>query len=475
MPEPRGFLTHPRRDPEKEPASERVRHFREIERRLPVVTAREQAARCMGCGVPFCHSGCPLGNAIPDWNDLVREDRWRAASTSLHATNNFPEVTGRICPAPCEAACVNALDSDAVTIRAIERAIADRAADEGLLPRPAERKTGRRVAIIGSGPAGLACAQQLARAGHDVTVYERDDRPGGLLRYGIPDFKLDKAVIDARVRQMEAEGVRFQTGVEVGRDVTIGALRTNHQAVVVATGSGRPRDLAVPGRDLANVHFAMDYLVRANRAVAGGVVADPITATHKRVLVLGGGDTGADCVGTAHRQGAASVVQIELMPRPPEARSPKNPWPEWPLVLRTSTSLEEGGAREFGLLTKRLVGDERGAVKALEAARVTWDGGVMKETGELDSFDCDLVLLALGFVGPDPAAWRGGALTLDERGNVRAPIGSFATSTDGVFACGDARRGASLVVWAIWEGREAARAVDAYLLGESRLPTSPLL
>jgi glutamate synthase (NADPH/NADH) small chain len=480
MPDPRGFLEHERREPEKEPPETRVRHFHEFERSLSVVDAREQATRCMGCGVPFCHTGCPLGNAIPDWNELVRTDRFRDALVALEATNNFPEFTGRVCPAPCEAACVAGVHGEPVAIKAIERAISDRAAREGWLkPKPAERRTGKRVGVIGSGPAGLACAQELARAGHAVTVYEKDARPGGLLRYGIPDFKLEKALVDARIFQLRAEGVSFTTGMHVGVDVTLGELRARYDAVVVATGATLPRDLPIPGRDLGGVHFAMEYLVRQNRTLGGEPVRDPILATGKKVIVLGGGDTGSDCLGTALRQGAAEVVQIELLPRPPEERSPETPWPMWPLVYRTSTSQEEGGRREFAVLTKRFVEGEGGRVRGLELSRVEWSKGpdgkrAMREIeGSTFTLEADLVLLALGFVGPDPTTWQGGGLAMDERGNVRASATDFATGTHGVFACGDARRGQSLVVWAIWEGREAARAVDAYLMGETSIPTSP--
>lgn len=478
MGKPTGFLEHPRRESPKEPKAERLRTFREFERSLPIVQAREQGARCMSCGVPFCHTGCPLGNAIPDWNTLVYEDRWQEALAALHSTNNFPEITGRICPAPCEAACVAALHDEPVAIRAIERAIADRGlAEAWVASRPRQCRTARSVAVVGSGPAGLACAQQLSRAGHAVTVLERDDRLGGLLRYGIPDFKLDKSVIDARLEQMRAEGVAFTTGVNVGVDVTIGELRSGHDAVVLATGARRPRDLAIEGRELDGVCFAMEFLVQQNRVVAGDVVGNQILATGKRVVILGGGDTGSDCLGTALRQRAASVVQIELMPRPPDERAPETPWPLWPMMMRTSSSQEEGGSREFGVLTKRLLGEE-GHVRALEAVRVEWLTGVdgrrsfREIEGSSFRIEADLVLLAMGFAGAETQP-----VAFDEWGRVRAAPGSFATSVERVFACGDARRGQSLVVWAIWEGREAARAIDAYLravpLVKAKLPTSP--
>jgi glutamate synthase (NADPH/NADH) small chain len=455
------FIDHARKGPDKEPPSERLAHFREFERRLPVLAAREQGARCMNCGVPTCHGGCPLGNAIPDFNDLVYRDKWRAASASLHATNNFPEVTGRVCPAPCEAACVLELQSSPVTIRSLERECADRAFDEGWVqPQPAERRTGKRVAVVGSGPAGLACAQELARMGHDVTVLERDDRLGGLMRYGIPDFKLEKSLIDRRIEQMRAEGVSFRTGVSVGRDVTIASLCATHDAVVLATGATIPRDLAVPGREFSGVHFAMPFLAQANRAAAGDGVRDAIDAKGLRVLILGGGDTGSDCLGTSLRQGAASVVQLEIAPRPPEARGANEHWPNWPWIFRESTSQEEGGAREFAVRTERFTGDAEGRVTGVECARIAWEGGAMQDTGERVRFDADLVLLAMGFVAPESSAWTGTALTTDPRGNIQADWGRFATSEPRVYACGDARRGQSLVVWAIAEGRACARAVS---------------
>ncbi len=478
MSKPTGFLEYPRRESPKAPKAARLRTFHEFEKSLPVAQAREQGARCMSCAVPFCHTGCPLGNVIPDWNALVYEDRWREALAALHATNNFPEITGRICPAPCEAACVAALHDEPVAIRAIERAIADEGLAEVLCgSRPRPRRTAKSVAVIGSGPAGLACAQQLARAGHAVTVLERDDRLGGLLRYGIPDFKLDKSLIDARLDQMRAEGVVFETGVDVGVDVTIGELRSEHDAVVIATGARRPRDLVVEGRELAGAHFAMEFLVQQNRVVAGDVVPGQILASGKKVVILGGGDTGSDCLGTALRQGAASVVQIELMPRPPDERAPETPWPLWPMMLRTSSSQEEGGSREFAVLTKRLIG-EQGRVCALEVVRVDWVTGAdgkrsLREIpGSEFRLEADLVLLAMGFSGAEAQP-----VACDASGRVRADARSFATSVERVFACGDARRGQSLVVWAIWEGREAARAVDAFLrevpLSKAKLPTSP--
>ncbi|HJL17829.1 MAG TPA: glutamate synthase subunit beta [Sandaracinaceae bacterium LLY-WYZ-13_1] len=475
-----GFLEYERHLPERRPVEERVKDFKEIERHLPVVEAREQGARCMNCGIPFCHSGCPLGNVIPDWNDLVYRDEWRAAIVSLHSTNNFPEMTGRICPAPCEEACVLNINDDPVTIEHIEMEIADRAWNEGWVkPQPPERKTGKKVAVVGSGPAGLAAAQQLGRAGHDVVVFERADRIGGLLRYGIPDFKMEKHHIDRRIAQMEAEGVTFRRGVHVGVDLPFERLEREHDAVVLAIGSTTPRDLDIPGRELDGVVLAMDFLPQQNRVVAGDTLEDQLTATGKKVVILGGGDTGSDCLGTSLRQGAEHVIQIELMPKPPEARTEDMPWPQWPMVLRTSSSQEEGGDREWSILTKRFSGED-GKLEKLHAVRLAWEKGDdgrmrMKEVEGSDfEIEADLCLLALGFVGPEKdglLAQVGAELT--ERGNVKATEDAYATSVDGVFACGDARRGQSLVVWAIWEGRECARAVDAYLCGESELPSSP--
>lgn len=477
MGKPTGFLEHERALPDRRPVDERVKDFREFERHLPIVEVQAQGARCMNCGIPFCHQGCPLGNAIPDWNDLVYRDQWREAIAALHATNNFPEVTGRICPAPCEEACVLNINDDPVTIEHIEMEIADRAWEEGWVkPEPAETQTGKSVGVVGSGPAGLACAQQLARAGHAVTVYERADRVGGLLRYGIPDFKMEKHHVDRRVAQMEAEGVTFRTGVEVGVDVTMDALRETHDAVVLAIGSTTPRDLPIEGRELDGVVFAMDFLTRQNKAVAGDAVPDPISAKGKHVVILGGGDTGSDCLGTSLRQGAASVTQIELMPRPPESREEAQPWPEYPMVLRTSSSQEEGGERDWSILTKAFEGED-GKLKRLRVARIEWvEGGDGRKRfeeveGSETTIDCDLCLLAMGFVHPEVDGGLG--VDTDERGNVAASLSDFATSAPDVFACGDARRGQSLVVWAIWEGREAARAVDAHLMGSSALPSSP--
>jgi len=473
-----GFLEVERKGPSKEKVAERLKHWHEFERATPEEQLQAQGARCMDCGIPFCHKGCPLGNIIPDWNDLVYRGRWRDAIERLHSTNNFPEFTGRICPAPCEEACVLNINDDAVTIKNIERNIIDRAfAEHWVKPQIADRRTGKRVAVVGSGPAGMACAQQLARAGHEVVLFERDDRVGGLLRYGIPDFKMEKHHIDRRMEQMAAEGVTFRTSVDVGVDVTGEQLRREFDAVVLSVGSTKPRDLAVAGRELRGVHFAMDFLPQQNKVVAGDRVPGQILATGQRVVILGGGDTGSDCLGTSNRQGARSVHQFELLPEPPKDRPPLV-WPNWPMILRTSSSHEEGVARDWSINTKAFLGDAQGHVRALRAVRLDWvhDNGrpVMQEIpGSEFELPCELVLLALGFLGPETGtivSQLGCALT--DRGNLQASP-DYQTTTPGVFACGDARRGQSLVVWAIWEGRECARGVDAYLMGHTWLPASP--
>jgi glutamate synthase (NADPH/NADH) small chain len=462
MGEVRGFLTRARETPDHRPVEERLKDWREFELPLPEDRLRGQAARCMDCGIPFCHNGCPLGNLIPEWNELVRTGRHEEALAALHATNSFPEVTGRVCPAPCEASCVLNLEKVPVTIKTIERAIVDTGLEKGwVVPQVPARKTGRKVAVVGSGPSGMAAAQQLARQGHDVTLLERADRIGGLLRYGIPDFKLEKHLIDMRMAQMQAEGVTFRTGVHVGRDVPAQALRQEYEALVLTGGACQARRLEVPGAELSGVHLAMEFLTAQNRRVAGDTVEGPM-ATGKRVVVLGGGDTGSDCVGTSLRQGAASVTSFELMPAPPTERLPTNPWPEWPLVMRTSSSHEEGGVRDFGVRTVRLVGEE-GRLVALEAVRVERrEGRLVDVPGSTFQVPCELVLLAMGFVGPE----REGMLeqlgvALDARGNVVARGGM--TSVEGVFAAGDMARGQSLVVWAIAEGRRVAEAVDRWL------------
>ena len=470
-----GFLDYEREAPHKEPVADRLKHWREFEEKLPEDQLRVQGARCMDCGIPFCHKGCPLGNIIPDWNDLVYRNRWKDAIQRLHSTNNFPEFTGRICPAPCEEACVLNINDDPVTIKNIEKNIVDYAFKEGwVVPELPEKKTGKKVAVVGSGPAGMACAQQLARAGHDVTLFERDDRIGGLLRYGIPDFKMEKHLIDRRMLQMAAEGVTFKTGVHVGVTIRGDELKKQFDAVVLSGGATKPRDLPVPGREAKGIHFAMEFLPQQNKVVAGDTVANQIKATGKRVVILGGGDTGSDCLGTSNRHGATSVHQFELLPEPPKDR-PAHVWPNWPMILRTSSSHEEGVTRDFSINTKGFVADEQGRVRALKGVRLDWqqENGrpVMKELpGSEFEIPCDLVLLALGFLGPEPdtaIAQLGCALT--DRGNVKAGP-DYQTTVPGVFACGDMRRGQSLVVWAIREGRQCARAVDEFLMGSSELP-----
>ncbi|MBI5163534.1 MAG: glutamate synthase subunit beta [Magnetospirillum sp.] len=469
MGKPTGFKEFARQTPGYEPAEERIRHFREFTRPLEAAQLAQQGARCMDCGVPFCHQGCPVNNIIPEWNDLVFRDRWREASDTLHSTNNFPEFTGRICPAPCEAACTLNLTDSPVTIKTIEHAIVERAWSEGwLVPETAAVPTGKRVAVVGAGPAGLAAAQQLARVGHAVVLFEKNARPGGLLRYGIPDFKLEKAVIDRRVAQMEAEGVEFRCNTHVGVTLSTEELLNGFDAVVLTGGSEKPRDLTVPGRALGGVHFAMDFLTQQNRRLAGEPVgAADILATGKKVVVIGGGDTGADCVGTSIRQGAASVTQIEIMPRPPEMEAKAVTWPLWPNKLRTSTSHDEGCQRRWSVSTVAFTGD--GVVKGLDCVEV--DGKFQPVADSAFTLDADLVLLAMGFVHPVHEGLVDGLkIEKDGRGNVKADTESYRTSNPKVFAAGDVRRGQSLVVWAIREGRQAARAVDAFLMGSSNLP-----
>jgi glutamate synthase (NADPH) small chain len=459
-----GFLKIHRVNPPKRPVAERVGDFREYQLPLSVPELSEQGARCMDCGVPFCHSGCPLGNLIPDWNDLVYRGRWRDAIDALHATNNFPEFTGRICPAPCEAACVLDINDDAVTIKQIEQAIIDRAFAEGwVTPSPPPLRTGRSVAVVGSGPAGLAAAAQLNQAGHDVTLFERNDRIGGLLRYGVPDFKLDKQVVQRRVDLLAAEGIEMRTGVEIGVDVSAEQLRADYDAVVIATGSTVPRDLPVPGRELDGVHFAMEYLEQRNRFVAGDAPPPkPISAAGKHVVIIGGGDTGADCLGNSHRERPASITQFEVMPEPPlERPDDLTPWPRWPLILRTSAAHEEGGERRYSVMTTEFTGAD-GRVTHLHGHHVGPPPAFERVDGTDFSIQADLVLLAMGFLHTrhDGLVEQLG-VKLDARGNVEAD--DFQTSVPGVFAAGDARRGQSLIVWAISEGRQAARACDRYL------------
>jgi len=459
-----GFLEHTREAPTRRPVTERLNDWFEVYHDFPEEKVRTQGARCMDCGVPFCHTGCPLNNVIPDWNDLVYRDRWRDAIRVLHATNNFPEFTGRICPAPCEAACVLGINEPPVTIKVIEKTIIEHAFREGWIrPEPPLTRTGKRVAVVGSGPAGLAAAQQLNRAGHSVTVFEKADRIGGLLRYGIPDFKLEKWVVDRRIKQMTAEGVEFRTNVHVGQHIPAEELREDFNAILLAGGAEQPRDLPVPGRKLKGIHFAMDFLPQQNKLGSGDNVANQILATAKRVVIIGGGDTGADCLGTSHRHKAASVHQFEIMPMPPEDRAAETPWPLWPLQLRVESSHEEGGIRDWAIATTSFSGDENGNVTKLHAIRVGAPPKFEPIPGTEFSIDADLVLLAMGFTGPV----KGGLIeqlgvNLDNRGNV-ATDANYMSSLPGVFAAGDMRRGQSLVVWAIAEGRNAAEGIDHYL------------
>jgi glutamate synthase (NADPH/NADH) small chain len=479
-----GFMEFERLEEPHEDKDSRKKHYREFVVRLPNEDARVQGARCMDCGIPFCMSGCPVNNLIPDWNDLVWRDDWKTAIDSLHATNNFPEFTGRVCPAPCEEACTLRINSDPVGIKSIEHAIIDRAFEEGwVVPLPPARKSGKRVAVVGSGPAGLACAQQLARAGHDVVLFEKNDRTGGLLRYGIPDFKMEKGLIDRRIEQMRAEGVEFRVNHCVGpaalgagngkvTEVDPKALTGEFDAVVLAGGAEQPRDLPVPGRELAGVHFAMDFLPLQNRRVAGDAGVPELWASGKHVVIIGGGDTGSDCVGTSNRHGAKSVTQFELLPMPPDPD--KNPvWPYWPQRLRTSSSHEEGARRDWSIGTKAFIG-KNGKVAALRAARLEWKDGKMNEVpGTEFEMPADLVLLAMGFVSPVQSMLDAFGIDKDARGNARAATdgpGSYQTSVPKVFASGDMRRGQSLVVWAIREGRQCARSVDEFLMGHSELP-----
>jgi len=482
-----GFLEYERLEEGYEPVQLRLKNWKEFVIGLSAEQSKVQAARCMDCGTPFCNSGCPVNNIIPDFNDLVYRGDWQSAALVLHSTNNFPEFTGRVCPAPCEAACTLNVNDDAVGIKSIEHAIIDRAWAEGWVPpQPAALKTGKRVAVVGSGPAGMAAAQQLARAGHDVTLFEKNDRVGGLLRYGIPDFKMEKSHIDRRVEQMKAEGVVFRTGVLVGawpqdskvtnwakETVSPEQLQAEFDAVLLTGGAEQSRDLPVPGRELDGVHFAMEFLPSQNKVVAGDKVKGQIMATGKHVIVIGGGDTGSDCVGTSNRHGAASVTQFEVMPQPPEEENRPMTWPYWPIKLRTSSSHEEGCERTFAISTKELVGS-KGKVTALKTVHVEWRGGKMVEiAGSEKEYKADLVLLAMGFVSPVGTVLESFGVEMDARGNAKAgteAIGGYKTNVGKVFAAGDMRRGQSLVVWAIREGRQAARAVDEYLMGASTLP-----
>ena len=474
----RGFIDIQRKKHPTRPVAERLQDWREVYLPYQGATLQAQGARCMDCGIPFCHQGCPLGNLIPDWNDLVYRDRWRAAIDRLHSTNNFPEFTGRLCPAPCEGACVLGINDDPVTIKAVEVSIIDHAYEEGWVrATPPSIRTWKKVAVVGSGPAGLAAADQLNRAGHMVTVFEKSDRIGGLLRYGIPEFKMEKRVLNRRVALMEAEGVVFRPGVNVGGDVSLGRLREDFDAVLLAAGAGAPRDLKIPGRELKGIHFAMEYLTLQNRRCEGDEIPDEgfISAKDARVVIIGGGDTGADCLGTAHRQGARSVHQFELLPRPPDSRAADNPWPQWPNTFRVSTAHEEGGDRVYAVSTDRFVGEASGHVRSLQGVKVEMvrrDGRMefVPVPGSAFELEVDLVLLAMGFVGPErgPLVNELG-VKLTERGNVWRDE-RWMTSVSGVFAAGDMQRGQSLIVWAIAEGRSAARGIDAYLMGQSKLP-----
>ena len=467
-----GFLEYERETPARRPIFERVNDWFEVYREFPAENLQEQASRCMDCGVPFCHTGCPVNNLIPDWNDLVWKGRWREAARMLHSTNNFPEFTGRICPAPCEAACVLGINDNPVTIKLVEQNIIDRAFEEGwVLPEPPRRRTGKKVAIVGSGPAGLAAAQQLNRAGHLVTVFEKEDRLGGLLRYGIPDFKMEKSAVDRRLEQLRAEGIEFRTNFKIGTQMSGEELQRSFDAVLLAMGAEQPRDLPIPGRELKGIHYAMDYLTQQNRRGAGDRVpsAEEISAAGKHVVIIGGGDTGADCLGTAHRQKAESVHQLQIHPMPPEDRHPTTPWPLWPLQLRVEAAHEEGGYREWSVLTTHFSGDEEGNVKKLHCVRVGPKPALERVPDSEFYLDADLVLVAIGFSGPV----RQGLLEqlplgLDARGNVRTDA-KFMTSVPGIFSAGDARRGQSLVVWAIAEGRKAAHYVDHFLMGSTQL------
>jgi glutamate synthase (NADPH) small chain len=472
-----GFLELAREDRKYGPIEGRLKSYNEFILPMPETDLKAQASRCMNCGIPFCHNGCPVNNIIPDWNHLVYENDWRSALEVLHSTNNFPEFTGRICPAPCEASCTLNIDDAPVTIKSIECAIVDKGWDQGwITPLPASRKTGKSVAVVGSGPAGMACAQQLARAGHSVTLFEKNDRMGGLLRYGIPDFKMGKHLINRRLVQMEAEGVVFKPSTEVGVHVSLESLRENFDAIVLSGGAETPRLLDVPGNEMAGVRPAMEFLMQQNKRVAGdeetrAAPRGSILATGKHVIVIGGGDTGSDCVGTSNRQGAASVTQIEIMPKPPASENKTLSWPDWPLKLRTSSSHEEGCDRDWSINAKRVIGSN-GHVEGLECIRLAWDNGKMSEVpGSEFVLKADLIFLAMGFLGPVKAGLIDQAeVALDARGNVAANTNDYMTSQENVFACGDMRRGQSLVVWAIREGRQCARSVDESLMGTSELP-----
>lgn len=481
MGKPTGFKEFNRELPKARDPKERIKDFKELHVEFEDEKTEQQAARCMDCGIPFCHNGCPVGNNIPEFNDAVYQQNWELAIEILNTTNNFPEFTGRICPAPCEASCVLGINKPAVTIEHIENAIAEKAFELGYInPQPPKSRTGKKVAVIGSGPAGMAAAAQLNKAGHWVTLFEKDNRIGGLLRYGIPDFKLEKWVIDRRLEVMEAEGVQFRTNTHVGKDVTAEDLQKEFDAILFCTGAGVPRNLPIPGRELNGVHFAMEFLTQQNKRVSGDAFGESkeIFATDKNVLVIGGGDTGSDCVGTSNRHRAKSVTQIELMPKPPTSRPESTPWPMWPMILRTSSSHEEGANRDWSILTKEFLGDDKGNLRAMKLVRIEWKVNEEGKTyfeempGTEHELPCELALLAIGFLHTDPKGIvQDLGLKLDGRGNIEAKEDNYQTNVPNVFAAGDARRGQSLVVWAISEGREAARAVDTYLMGHSELET----
>ncbi len=473
MADPKGFLTTPRQTPKRRPVDVRIKDWKEVYEAQDFADLQKQAGRCMDCGIPFCHQGCPLGNLIPEWNDLIWRGEKREAIDRLHATNNFPEFTGRLCPAPCETACVVAINADAVTIKQVElRTIEEAFSNGSVVPLPPDRLTGKTIAVIGSGPAGLAAAQQLTRAGHTVAVYERGAKPGGLLRYGIPEFKMEKSIVDRRISQMEQEGTRFRSGVNVGVEITGAELKSKYDAIVLAVGATNWRDLVVPGRELKGIHQAMEYLPWGNKQGLNELTeVPPINAAGKHVVILGGGDTGADCLGTAIRQGAASITQLEIMPRPTEERPTSQPWPTYPMIYRVSSAHEESGERIFSVSTEKFLGDEKGNLRALQIVESKFENGkFVKVPGSEKEIPADLVFLAMGFVGPEKSELLTQLeVELDDRGNIKRD-GSYATNVEGVFVAGDAGRGQSLIVWAIAEGRSAAAAVDEFLVGETQLP-----
>ena len=473
MADPKGFLTTPRQTPKRRPVDVRIKDWKEVYEAQDFADPQKQAGRCMDCGIPFCHQGCPLGNLIPEWNDLIWRGEKREAIDRLHATNNFPEFTGRLCPAPCETACVVAINADAVTIKQVElRTIEEAFSNGSVVPLPPDRLTGKTIAVIGSGPAGLAAAQQLTRAGHTVAVYERGAKPGGLLRYGIPEFKMEKSIVDRRISQMEQEGTRFRSGVNVGVEITGAELKSKYDAIVLAVGATNWRDLDVPGRELKGIHQAMEYLPWGNKQGLNELTeVPPINAAGKHVVILGGGDTGADCLGTAIRQGAASITQLEIMPRPTEERPTSQPWPTYPMIYRVSSAHEESGERIFSVSTEKFLGDEKGNLRALQIVESKFENGkFVKVPGSEKEIPADLVFLAMGFVGPEKSELLTQLeVELDDRGNIKRD-GSYATNVEGVFVAGDAGRGQSLIVWAIAEGRSAAAAVDEFLVGETQLP-----